>query len=147
LRKALGIEVGDARLFDAVQATWNVLEPSAGPVLAEARAEGLGVVVKEALANGRLTGRNDDPSFAVRRRALDAEATRLETSLDAYCLAAVLARPWANVVLSGAATVEQLGSNLRAVTVAWDDRAEASLAEVAETAEDYWSFRARLPWN
>jgi aryl-alcohol dehydrogenase-like predicted oxidoreductase len=42
--------------FDTVQATWNLLERSAGPVLAEAHAAGLGVIVKEALANGRLTG-------------------------------------------------------------------------------------------
>ena len=51
-------------LFDAVQATWNLLEPSAGPALAEAHAAGVGVIVKEALANGRLTARNDDPAFA-----------------------------------------------------------------------------------
>jgi aryl-alcohol dehydrogenase-like predicted oxidoreductase len=33
---------------------------------------GFGVVVKEALANGRLTGRNDDPAFAPTRRRLEA---------------------------------------------------------------------------
>ena len=35
----------------AVQATWNVLEPSAGPALADAHVQGWGVIVKEALAN------------------------------------------------------------------------------------------------
>ena len=43
-----------------MQATWNLLEPSAGPALAEARAAGMGVIIKEALANGRLTSRNTD---------------------------------------------------------------------------------------
>jgi len=139
--------VGGGRLFDCVQATWNVLEPSAGPALAEARGAGLGVIVKEALANGRLTGRNDDPAFAARRRVLDAEAVRLGTTPDALALAAVLARPWADVVLSGAATVAQLRSNLGAASVAWDDAAAEALAGLAEDPAAYWETRARLPWN
>src|SRR5436305_1641209 len=53
LRRALDVAVAGERLFDCVQATWNLLEPSAGPVLAEAHAAGVGVIVKEALANGR----------------------------------------------------------------------------------------------
>ncbi len=52
IRRAL--QVG---IFDTVQATWNLLERSAGPALAEAHAAGLGVIVKEVLANGRLTAR------------------------------------------------------------------------------------------
>src|SRR5919197_6285722 len=46
------LEVGG---FDAVQATWNLHDRSAGPGLAAAHDAGLGVIVKEALANGRLT--------------------------------------------------------------------------------------------
>ena len=43
--------------FDAVQATWNLLERSAGDALRSAHDAGMGVIVKEALANGRLTAR------------------------------------------------------------------------------------------
>src|SRR5512133_1780610 len=50
------LEVGG---FDAVQATWNLHDRSAGAALAAASAAGLGVIVKEALANGRLTARGD----------------------------------------------------------------------------------------
>src|SRR5262249_3996025 len=46
VRRALGVVVAGERLFDCVQATWNLLEPSAGPALEEARAAGLGVIVK-----------------------------------------------------------------------------------------------------
>src|SRR5215470_1519686 len=91
VRRALGVTVGVERLFDCVQATWNLLEPSAGPALEEAKAAGLGVIVKEALANGRLTSRNNDPGFAARRRRLEEEAARFGVSLDALALAAVLA--------------------------------------------------------
>jgi aryl-alcohol dehydrogenase-like predicted oxidoreductase len=147
IRQALEVVIDGERLFDAVQATWNLLETSAGPALAEARAAGVGVIVKEALANGRLTARNDDPNFAEKRQALEAAAARLGTTLDALSLAAVLARPWADVVLSGAATLEQLQSNLSAVGVAWEPEVDESLDALIEAPEEYWKIRARLPWN
>ncbi len=149
IKKALNItEAGGAnRLFDCVQATWNLLERSAGLALAEASAAGLGVIVKEGLANGRLTDRNEDSRFVDSRRIIQAEADRLETTADALALAAVLAEPWADVVLSGAATAEQLRSNLRALDVAWDDQAAEALASLLETPDEYWQVRARLPWN
>jgi aryl-alcohol dehydrogenase-like predicted oxidoreductase len=147
LRRALEVEWEGARLFDAVQATWNLLEPSAGPALAEAHAAGLGVIVKEALANGRLTGRNTDPAFAPRLDVLRREAARLDTSVDALALAAVFAEPWADVVLSGAATEAQLASNLRALEAAWDEEAADRLRGLAQDRERYWSERSRLPWN
>lgn len=147
LRRAMDVRADGERLFDAVQATWNLLEPSVGPALAEAHALGMGVVIKEALANGRLTSRNDDPAFGTARRVLEGEATRLGTSLDALALAAALARPWADVVLSGAATIEQLRSNLAAAAVAWDLEAEGRLDPLVESPEAYWAIRARMPWN
>eukprot|EP00195_Chlamydomonas_chlamydogama_P013291 CAMPEP_0202916344 /NCGR_PEP_ID=MMETSP1392-20130828/68350_1 /ASSEMBLY_ACC=CAM_ASM_000868 /TAXON_ID=225041 /ORGANISM="Chlamydomonas chlamydogama, Strain SAG 11-48b" /LENGTH=265 /DNA_ID=CAMNT_0049608743 /DNA_START=41 /DNA_END=834 /DNA_ORIENTATION=+ len=55
LRKALGVVGPDGRpLFDSVQATWNLMEQSAGAALAEAHAAGMSVIVKEGMANGRL---------------------------------------------------------------------------------------------
>ena len=112
------LEVGG---FDTVQATWNLLERSAGPALQAAHDAGLGVIVKEALANGRL----------------------LERVPDTVALAAALAQPWADVVLSGAATVEQLESNLRALDAEYD----GSHDDLVEDPETYWSTRAALPWN
>jgi len=147
--RAIDARVDGVRLFDAVQATWNPLEPSAAPALAEARAAGLGVIVKEALANGRLTDRHlDDPDGGrAAAGALRAEAARLGTTVDALALAAALAQPWADVVLSGASTTAQLASNLRSLDVAWDDAAAAALGAVAETPEAYWRGRAALPWT
>src|SRR5579871_1366193 len=52
------------------------------------------------LATGRLTVRKEDPAFASRQRVLEAEAGRLGTTIDALALAAALAQPWADVVLS-----------------------------------------------
>jgi aryl-alcohol dehydrogenase-like predicted oxidoreductase len=126
--------------FDAVQATWNLHERSAGEALARAHAAGLRVYVKEAVANGRLTPRGA-PS------ALTDAARERGTTEDALALAAVLAQPWADVVLSGAATVQQLQSNLAARSIAWDGVLERRLAGLREPADAYWSTRAALPWN
>jgi aryl-alcohol dehydrogenase-like predicted oxidoreductase len=127
-------------IFDAVQATWNLLERSAEAALAEAHAAGLGVIVKEVLANGRLTSRGDASLV------LDLAAER-GTTPDALAFAAVLARPWADVALSGATTVVQLRSNLTALDVDYEEELDRSLAPLVEEPARYWSTRAALPWN
>jgi len=147
LRQGLATTLDGTRLFDAVQATWNLLERSCGPVLQEARDAGMGVIVKEALANGRLTPRNDAANFSRRLALLKDEAARRDTTVDALALAAALAQPWADVVLSGAATEEQVRSNATALMVPWDTEAANRLLCLAEPPDAYWETRARLPWN
>ena len=147
LQRAMAATVDGERLFDCVQATWNLLEPSAGPALHTAHDAGMGVIVKEALANGRLTARNQDAAFAEKRGLLEEEAARLHTTLDALALAAALAQPWADVVLSGAATVDQLQSNLAALAVPWDEEAQRRVDTLHENPADYWTIRGWLAWN
>lgn len=137
---ALEVRVDGINPFACVQATWNVLEPSAGESLAEAHAAGWGVIVKEALANGRVL-END-----VALGPIGSAAERHGTTRDAVALAAVLAQPWAGVVLSGAAAPEQLRSNAAAVDVALEpDEVEALLAG-AEPADAYWEARSARAW-
>ena len=147
LERALEICMDGVRVFDAVQATWNLLEPSVGAALQAAHADGMGVIAKEALANGRLTLRNTDPGFVQQRLLLEQQAARLQTTVDALALAAVLAQPWVDVALSGATTVAQLRSNVAARAVAWDAEAAATLAMLAEPPAVYWRTRSQLAWN
>lgn len=126
--------------FDSVQATWNLLERSAGPALRAAHEAGLGVIIKEALANGRLTARGTVEPLA---RA----AERLGVTQDALAIAAVLARPWVDTVLSGAATVAQLASNLSGARIEWDAALEDELGSLTEEPSPYWSTRSGLPWT
>jgi aryl-alcohol dehydrogenase-like predicted oxidoreductase len=131
------LEVGG---FDAVQATWNLLERSAGPALAGAHDAGLGVIIKEAVANGRLTDRGDVAP-------IKAAALEVGVTPDALALAGVLAQPWVDVVLSGASTPEMLLSNLAAADLDLPDTLLDRLDAVRETPEEYWATRAALPWN
>jgi aryl-alcohol dehydrogenase-like predicted oxidoreductase len=147
LRQAMKVEVGDRRLFDCVQATWNLLEPSAGPALQAAHEAGMGVIVKEAFANGRLTARNVDPAFAEKRRLLEEASVQQQTTMDALAMAAVLAQPWCDVVLSGAGTAAQLQSNAGAINVPWSQAVADKLRALAEDPKDYWATRNGLRWN
>jgi aryl-alcohol dehydrogenase-like predicted oxidoreductase len=99
------------------------------------------------LANGRLTERNDDPSLAPKRQMLTKDAARFGNRLDALALAAVLAQPWADVVLSGAANVDQLKSNVAAQGVQWDKDASHLLDALIESPPGYWNTRSGLAWN
>jgi aryl-alcohol dehydrogenase-like predicted oxidoreductase len=135
LERALALD-----LFDTAQVTWNLHERAAGPVLRRAHDAGLGVIVKEALANGRLAAPGRAP-------VLDRVASRLGAAPDAVALAAVLAQPFADIVLSGAATSGALRSNIPAAEVRLDGPALADLDALEEDGERYWAARSRMAWT
>ncbi|MDQ1072052.1 aldo/keto reductase [Streptomyces canus] len=140
IRAALAVTVDGEPLFRTVQSTYNALETSAAPALAEAHDAGLTVIVKEGMANGRLA----EPHAP---DALKAVAAETSLGCDAVALALVLRQPWAGVVLSGAATTVQLASNLHAAVVDLDDGQLSRLAGLAEEPGAYWERRRRLPWH
>jgi aryl-alcohol dehydrogenase-like predicted oxidoreductase len=143
VRRALEVRVDGRTPFASVQATWNLLEPSAGPALAEAKEAGWGVIVKEALANGRLASRAPEaPS-----EPLASLSQRLGRTQDAVAIAAALAQPWSDIVLSGAVTPGRLSSNLVAVDAALSPDELSELAALAEPPELYWAKRASLAWT
>ena len=123
IRRALAVSVDGVNAFQSVQATWNLFEPSAGPALAEAHQAGWGVIIKEALANGRLADR------------------------DQHAIAAALANSWVDVVLSGAVTEAQLRSNVAALTMPPLPDELAALSKLAEPPDRYWKERSQLAWR
>ena len=140
IRRALEVSIDGRNPFQVVQATWNLLEPSAAAALADAKACGWLVIVKEALANGRLTDRAEGEHLSPLRTLADSHAT----SIDAVALGAALSNPWADIVLSGAVTTGQLESNLRAVRLA---KKVTEWPALAESPWDYWTRRSALPWQ
>jgi len=145
--RALDVRRDGVRVFDTVQATWNLLERAAEPALRAAYEAGLGVIVKEALANGRLTTRNPGGPSAALVAVVVAEAGRLGVAVDALALAWALSQPWVSVVLSGATTVEQVRSNLTARSTTLSSGSRERLVEVAMDSAAYWHERSELRWN
>jgi aryl-alcohol dehydrogenase-like predicted oxidoreductase len=139
IRRAFAIQIDGTRLFQVVQATWNLLDPSAGSALAEAKALGWGVIIKEALANGRLTSRASSVPDSLRHFAAGHQ-----TTADVVAIAAAMSQPWADVVLSGAVTTQQLLSNVSALNLVGRI---INLPSVAQTPAEYWTRRVTLSWQ
>jgi aryl-alcohol dehydrogenase-like predicted oxidoreductase len=149
IRRALAVRRDGERVFDSVQATWNLLERGAQSALAEAHDAGMKVVVKESLANGRLThaNRDADDVFSSRVARLRAVAESRGTTIEKLALAAALARPWADIVLTGAATVEQIHSSVAAVEVDYDAELDEKIRPLSIASHDYWRARSSFRWN
>ena len=145
--RALEISFDGRLLFATVQATWNLLEQSVTEALQAAHQAGLGVIIKEALANGRLTARNQSPSFQPRMVLLAERAEHYHTTIDALALAACLNQPFVDLVLSGAAQASHLDSNMKALQVTWDSSLMETMQVLREPAEIYWTKRDQLDWN
>ncbi len=149
IRRSLEVRRDGERVFDSVQATWNLLERGAESALEDAHGAGMKVVVKESLANGRLTQRNrdeDDVLFPAVARIRELSESR-GTTIEMLALAAALARPWADVVLAGAATVGQIKLNVAALELAYDAEFEEQLSSVSIRSTEYWRARSSFTWN
>jgi aryl-alcohol dehydrogenase-like predicted oxidoreductase len=123
--------------FLAVQATWNLMEQSATDALRHAHAAQWFVVVKEVLANGRLTGAAELTPGQDRALA-DGQP------IDAFAIGAALAQPWVDIVLTGAVTPGQLLANV-AARIPQSNPDE--LAALAMSSTEYWQARSKLEWS
>jgi len=139
LRRALEATADGQPVFSSAQVTWNLLEPSVGSAAAEAAGAGWAILIKEAVANGRLAPGGD---LAGAPAELTALAGAQGVTVDAIAIAAALANPWAGVVLSGAVTPGQLHANLGALAVT-----ELPGPDLAEPPAAYWSARSGRPWR
>ena len=149
IRRSIEVHRDGERVFDSVQATWNLLERGAESALEEAHAAGMKVVIKETLANGRLTHRNRDGDdvFASRVARIRELAGSRGATIETLALAAALARSWADVVLSGAATVGQIRSNVAAFEIAYDGELEEQVRPMSIASDEYWRVRSAFSWN
>ena len=145
IRAALALEIGGAPLFSSVQSTWNLLETSAAPALAEAHAAGRTVILKECFANGRLVPGTADQAPGVRNSALLAED--MGVGVDQLAIGAAAHQPWATRVLSGAATTAQVESHVAGVALDLTAEQLTNLTAFAEEPLDYWAARSRRAWN
>lgn len=142
IRRAMALTAEGRAPFSCVQATWNLLEQSAGDALSEAHEMGWGVLVKEVVANGRLL--EGGGQHADRVRVL---AESIGVPPDQLAVAAALAQPFQATVLSGAVNLAQLSSHVRALDIELSKAERRSLAELALPPRQYWSERAGLAWT
>ncbi len=138
VRRGLELTVDGQPLFTSVQATWNLLQRSAGEALAGAHEAGARVVVKEALANGRLA-RAGSAATAELGRAARARGRRCRRPRSRRGHEAALGprRPDRSGH-RGPAGVERHGHR-------GGGRPRPAGPRPPQPAADYWAERSRLP--
>ncbi len=147
IKMALDIHVGGKPLFDAFQATYNILDRSTTSVLETAKKVGKRIIVKEALANGRLFPNARYPHYAGLYTKLQQIAHTHKVGIDAVALRFVMDLISPHMVLSGAASVNQLQENLKAMNFQLSKEELALLGREKVSSRDYWNERQSLEWN
>lgn len=143
LEKALTIEQNGQLLFESVQATWNLLEQSVATQLDKARRQGCLIIIKEAMANGRIA--TLDPHFVTASEIATIQelSARYQLTPDQLAMNAALQQEFADIILSGAATESHLLSNLHRSNEQIDQN---SIEMLAELPEAFWETRSTLSW-
>ena len=147
LKKALDVEVESQQLFDVYQVTYNILDQSLAEVSEELHRQGKRIVVKEALANGRLFRNLNYLNYRPLYDALETLGKKYEVGVDAIALAFCSATLNPFKVLSGASEKKQLTENIKSVNVQFETKDIELLKSFRVDPFEYWCERKQLNWN
>ncbi|MEL6659322.1 MAG: aldo/keto reductase [Bacteroidota bacterium] len=147
LKYAAEVEVNGALLFEVFQVTYNLFDQSAAAMAYELARQGRRVVVKEALANGRIFANTAYPHYQSAYSILEKLAQKYEVGVDAIALRFCVDSIPVFSVLSGAAQGDHLVANLKANQFELSPAEISELRSLAVDAEAYWSERKQLGWN
>ncbi len=147
LRFAKEVKVAGQSLFDLFQVTYNLFDQSLANEIQLLQQMGKRVVIKEALANGRVFPHSHYAHYQKSYALLSALASKYEVGIDAialrFCIDAV--RPF--VVLSGAATKAHLRDNVKTLDFSLEEEDLARLFNQGVPPEAYWAERKQLNWQ
>ena len=147
LKKALEILVDGEPIFDLFQVTYNFLDQSLKEMLAELISQNKSIVVKEAMANGRIYRNEKYPNYNEMYSILDNLSKKHNVGIDAISLKYCEQTIPDSIVLSGASNTKQLKENLKmnSFSLSIDD---IEILNSFKTApESYWIERKKLQWN
>jgi aryl-alcohol dehydrogenase-like predicted oxidoreductase len=143
--KALSIKFDNEDLFDSIQATFNVFDQS---LLKRKKVlKSKQIIIKEALANGRVFPNNNYPNYKKHYSYLQGLALKYKVGIDAIALRFCMQSIFESIVLCGASTTQQLTENLRAYTFTLSDSEMEELYDLAIEPTLYWAERKKLGWN
>ncbi|WP_348669231.1 aldo/keto reductase [uncultured Polaribacter sp.] len=147
LKKALDVQVGGTQIFDLFQVTYNFLEQSLQEIAAELIQQEKTIVIKEALANGRVFKNENYQQYKLLYKALADLSQKHEVGIDAISLKYCAQRIPESTILSGASTIQQLQENLKASRFMLRTEDLSLLDTFKIPTQHYWSERKKLTWN
>lgn len=147
IKKALDIEVNGIGLFDVFQVTYNMLDQSLKTILDVLITQKKSVVIKEALANGRIFRNENYAHYAKLYNLLERLSNKYKVGIDAISLQFCAQTIPSSIVLSGASDTIQLHENLKAKNVELLQEELDEIAAFKSDTQDYWNERKQLRWN
>lgn len=147
IKKALGIIIEGQQLFDVFQVTYNYLEQSLLEIYQELTQQNKTIVIKEAMANGRIFRNKDYPNYVKLYDILAKLAGFYNVGVDAITLKFAMQTLPNATILSGASNQAQLLENLKVNQFSLTQDEIDSLASLKVSSNYYWSERKKLRWN
>lgn len=147
IEAALKVNINGDQLFDSFQVTYNVFEQSTFSVLKDVLSKGKKVIIKEALANGRVFKNEKFRHYTEVYQVLEQLSNKHRVGIDAIALRFVMEGLQPTYVLSGASDSSQLKENLSALNFELNSEEIKSLKALEVSPELYWNERSALNWD
>uniref|UniRef100_UPI0040473089 aldo/keto reductase n=1 Tax=Mariniflexile sp. TaxID=1979402 RepID=UPI0040473089 len=147
IKKALDVTVEGTPVFDTFQSTYNILDQTILEVGALLKQENKKLIIKEALANGRVFRNKNYPEYNDLYKTLESLSKKYGVGVDAVALRFCAKTMPESMVLSGASTVCQLRENLKMDAFALTGEELNRLQSFGVKPETYWNERKQLKWN
>lgn len=144
---ALDVQINGEALLDCFQVTYNVFEQNTFGVLKEVMKQGKTVIIKEALANGRVFQNKKFEHYDKAYKLLTKLSKKYQVGLDAIALRFIMDNLKPTYVLSGASNSNQLTQNLKAMDIDLSPADIDALKLLNTTSKHYWDERVLLNWN
>jgi len=147
IEAALKVKIDNEDLFDSYQVTYNIFEQSAHAILKHLLQLNKAVIIKEALANGRVFKNEKFSHYQKLYQVLDSLAKKYQVGTDAIALRFVMDNLEPTYLLSGASSKEQLEQNLKAYSFKLEKEELKVLNSFKTDSQKYWEERNQLSWN
>lgn len=147
IKRALDVSIDGKQLFDAFQVTYNILDQSIMSIAKELNRQGKKIIVKEALANGRIFRNDKFTHYSKLFDILESMALIYGVGVDAIALNYCGNNNPESMVLSGASNPIHLKGNIKAksFTLSEDELQQLNAFGISEAI--YWDERKLLAWN
>ncbi len=147
IQKALEVVINGIPLFDAFQVTYNILDQSLAEINQKLLQENKRMIIKEALANGRIFPNEKYPHYGGLYKILGSLAKKYKVGIDVIALRFCMDSLMPYKVLSGAAKAFHLTENIKTEQFQLTEEEVELLKQFAITPTAYWQERKELTWN
>lgn len=147
IEEASKVSFNGEDLFDSYQVTFNIFEQSCFEIIKRLLDKGKTVIIKEALANGRVFRNSQFKDYENVYGYLEQLSNKYAVGIDAIALRFVMDYLEPTLVLSGASNTDHLKQNLKALTFELKSEEISKLKSFVTSPKSYWEERSDLRWN